>query len=155
MTYPRFQRARHFKFAERTSGDLTLNSTSWADVDTGLDLDLLAEAGDVIKAGVSALMGSEAVEARLDVATIVSAAVVNTFGGTAGVPGWVGPSGALTPIGGSVMYELVSGDIDTGVVTLRLRYQTSTATNKTLEAGTDYPLMWWVRNLGPAAEYPV
>jgi D-alanyl-D-alanine dipeptidase len=63
--------------ASRTSGNLTLNNTSWTNVDTGLDLTVAAEAGDVVTLDLSAMVGGEAVNLYMTAATIVSAAVVN------------------------------------------------------------------------------
>lgn len=151
MTKPRFALARAFKFASRSSGNLTLNSTSFANVDTGLDLVLAAEVGDVIEVGVSVVMGAEAVIAMFDVYTIVSASPVTGFGGTNGVSGWyVSALADNMHVGGSVMSTLVAGDISSGTVTLRLRYKTGTAANKTLLANTANPLHFWAKNLGPA-----
>lgn len=147
------------KTARRTSGDITtLNSTNWANVDTGLDLVLAAQAGDVIEYGMSANSGSQAVTLYLDVATIVGGSPVSSFaerGAVQTAPGakvtaWIGNASAGTPIGGCApLYTLVSGDISSGTVTLRLRYATSAATNKTVSATTATPLDVWARNLGP------
>lgn len=144
-----------YEFAKRVSGDITLNSTSWANVDTGLDLVLDAATGDTILAGASMVIGSEATTLCLDVATIVSAAPVNYFGtaggaGDFGITSWLGTTGQVESAGAPTMYTLQSGDISTGTVTLRLRYRTTSATNKTLRASSTLPFLWWAENIGPA-----
>lgn len=157
MSYPRFQRSRDFKHFTRNSGDLTLNSTAWADlptIGTTWDAVLAAQVGDIIECGVSGFWNSQNVVGHLDVATIVSAAPVNYFataGGASGygVPSWAGVANNQSNAGGSFMRALVAGDISAGMVTLRLRYRTSSAVNKTLYAQTDLPLHFWAKNLGP------
>lgn len=149
MAYPRFQRARAFKFSIRTAGDLTLNSTSWANVDTGLDITLNCQVGDVVEVNACGLWGGEAVGGRLSVATIVSAAVVNRVGGTNGVAAWFGVDNYMSNFGAPYFYTVQAADISSGVVLLRLQYATNSATNKTLYAGTAYPLLFSAKNLGP------
>lgn len=151
------------KHVRRTAGDLTLNSASWADlptVGTDLDLVLAAAAGDVIEAGIAGLWGAEQVTTFLDIATIVSAAAVNYFStgtstpATFGIGAFFGDAvtGLNPPLGGSAHYTLVSGDISGGNVTLRIRYDQSSAGNRTLYASTaGAPLHFWARNLGPVA----
>jgi hypothetical protein len=146
-----------FATARRTTGNVTLNSTSWANVDTALDLTLGGSAGDVIEATLSALWNADAVQACLDVVTVVSAAPVNSFAtGTTvtastlqGVGAWIGNSGIQADLSGSFFYTLVAGDISGGNVLLRLRYRTTTAANKTLIATTDVPFVFFARNHGP------
>jgi len=141
----------------RSSSNYTLNNTSWTDVDTGLDLTLAAAAGDVIEVGLSALAGSDAVDGYLDAVTVVSGTATNSFatGGTLpsgshqGVMAWRGSSNTTASLGGSVWYKLVSGDVSSSAVVLRLRYRTSTATNKILFGSTVTPLVFTARNHGP------
>jgi hypothetical protein len=148
--------------ARRTSGDLTLNSTAWANLDTGLDLVVPAQAGDVLAITVSCRWGSGAVGGILDAATIVAGSPVNYIsGGVAGasswgVTGWSATSGHETGSGTMVQYVVQAGDVSGGNVTLRLRYRTSSATNKTLYASSDLPFQWSVANLrqGVAVEMP-
>jgi hypothetical protein len=143
-----------FAFAKRTSGDIAAASSTWVDLGvTAIVLD--AATGDVIEVGVSGVWNSEAVTGMLDVATIVSAAPVNYFGtaggaGDFGVTGWLGTTGQVESIGGSVMYTLQAGDIDAATVTLDLRYRGSTAGTKTLRSQAALPFQWWAKNLGPA-----
>lgn len=159
-SYPRFQRARDFKFFTRTAGNLTLNSTAWADLPTigsTWDITLAAEAGDVIECGISAVWGAEAVYGSLDVVSMVSSSPVNAWGGSAtsgstgsGVGAWQGPTGINDGSGGPVMRTLVSGDISAGTVTVRLRYRTNTAANKTLFGSVDNGFQFYAKNRGPA-----
>lgn len=157
MAYPRFQRARDFKFITRTSGNMTLNSTSWANVDNGLDIVLVAQAGDVIEVGGGWLIENQNPDLFTDVATIVSGIPVNYFGTqgaesatSQGIHGWYGLGGGVyMSVGGGDMKELVSGDISSGTVTLRLRYRTLSAANRVVRATADNPFRWWAKNLGP------
>jgi hypothetical protein len=140
--------------AVRTSSDITLNSTSWANVDTGIDIVVPAQAGDVLLVALSALFGTENVVGFLDVATIVSGSPVNYISGGAGgashqgVTSWRGhDSTVYKGAGGTIQYVVQSGDISGGNVTLRLRYRTASAANKTLYASSNIPLHWSVVNL--------
>jgi hypothetical protein len=160
MAYPRYQAARAFKFFTRTAGNLTLNSTAWADLPTiaaTWDAVLAAQVGDVIECSVSAVWGGEVVYGSLDVVTMVSSAPVNAFGGSAtsgslgsGVGAWQGPPSVNDGSGGPVLRTMVGADLSAGTVTLRLRYRTSTATNKTLFASADNSFQFYAKNLGPA-----
>jgi hypothetical protein len=140
--------------ARRTTGNLTLNSTTWADVDTGLDLTLADVVdGDVVEVSVSCRWNDESPEGYLDVASIVAGAPVNYWatGGNdayAGNPGWHGAASAGTGASGVIQKAIVSGDLSAGTLTLRLRYRTSAASNKLLFAGTSYPLIFEAKNLG-------
>lgn len=159
MAYPRFQMARGFKFARRTSGNLTFSATAWANFDTGLDLVLAASVGDVIEATAGFVTNAGSTDSYLDVATIVSAAVVNTFSmlgpenaGSNGIAAWWSPGSLTTPCGGPVHYTIASGDIAAGQVTLRLRVRCTSATAKIYYAadGITAPYFHWAaKNLGP------
>lgn len=161
MAYPRFRLARAHRSTRRTSGILTLNSTAWANVDTGLDIILEAQVGDELRATLGTMWESATPIGYLDVVTLVSAAPLNSFAKrgaveaspttVTGVPAWIGPASTQTPVSGAApLYTVVSGDIVSGAVTLRLRYATSTATNRSLNASTAIPLDFTVENLGPA-----
>jgi hypothetical protein len=162
---------KDFKLATRTSGDLTLNSATWANVDTGLDLTLIAATGDVIEAEVNGLWGIGGVYGALDVATIVGGSVVNYLSSGTSTPRTNGEVQWLdrdstdgryngSSIGGAARYVVQAGDISGGTVTLRLRYTTFSASNKTLSGSTSSPLTFKATNLGqPGAwatlTYPV
>jgi hypothetical protein len=158
MSYPRFQRARSFKYDTRTAGNIALTNTAWADLTSSMDIVLAAQAGDVIEYGISGMWGSEATYGYLDIGTVVSGSTVNQFinsqnGASSTSEGalcWVGLTGELSPIGGSVMYALQSGDIASGTVTLRPRVRLLASTTKNLWASTTDPLHVWAKNLGPA-----
>ncbi len=128
-------------FVRQTTSVYTLNSTTEADIDTGTDLTIAAATSDKLQISLTSRFGAEAVNAFLDVATIVSAAPVNYVSGGAGdsddfgVGGWLGLSGVGQAFGGTVFYTVQSGDISGGNVVLRLRYRTSAASNKTLNGG--------------------
>lgn len=137
-----------------TGGNYTLNSTAWADVDAAnFALTLPAVAGDVLELGLSALGGNEAVEAVLDAASYVAGAPVNHIGtaggGTErGVQAWWFDSGDNLNAAGSILYTVQAADIEAGEVTMRLRYRTLAASNKTLFATSAIPAHFWMKNLG-------
>jgi hypothetical protein len=135
--------------AVRTSGNITLNSTSWANVNTGLDLVVPAQVGDVLLVTPDFMVGNQAVSAGLDVATIVSDSPVNTVGAGSDYGAWYLPASVFAPVGGPVQYVVQAGDISGGNVTLRLRYKTTSATNRTFYAGGGGDLLatWSVVNL--------
>lgn len=146
---------RDYAFARRASTDITCNSTSWANLDTGLDLTLTAASGDIIEVSASGAWNNQSPFGALDVATIVSAAPVNYISGGGGasdlgISGWGGAASVTTIMGASVMYTLQAGDISSGTVLLRLRYRTNSAANKVLNATTVLPFHWSAKNLGPA-----
>lgn len=146
-------RVHHFNFA---AGDITLNSTSWDDLGV-TDLVLpFSKPGDIVEVGLCGVYGAEASIPSLDVGSLVSAAIVNVWsrdGAEAaagnGVTGWAGFSGVASAFGASVMKALVAGDIEDGVLTLRFRYKTAAAADKTLLAGANDRVYGWAKNHGP------
>lgn len=155
MGYPRFQLARNFKTARRTSGNITYALATWGNFDTALDLVLTGQVGDSIEVGANGFVSNEAVNGNLDVATIVSASVVNTFSAQGveaindGIMSWLGIASVLSKISGGALYTLQSGDLSGGAVSLRLRVKCATAVTKTWSATTTQPFQWWAKNLGP------
>lgn len=142
----------HISTSKRTAGDYTLNNTNWTNVDTGIDLVLTVQTGDIIEVGLNSLWGGEAVNCALDVATIVSGNPVNYIacaGGASdlGVQSWLGISGVVSGLGSPFLYTIQSGDISGGTVTLRLRYRTTAGANKTLRANANQPLLFYAFNL--------
>jgi hypothetical protein len=145
--------------AKRTTGTLTLNSNvAWANVDTGIDLTLNASANDVIEYAISAFVVAAAVELYFDVVTVVAGNPVTSFALDAtpanpptsyGVQGWLSPQSVQANLSGSAFRTLSAGDISTGTVTLRLRYASSAATNRNVNASAPQPLEVWARNHGP------
>lgn len=133
-----------------TGGNITLNSTVWANVNTGLDITLPAAAGQWAMVGLSGFTDSAAVDAVFDIVSVVAGSPVNSWAGTTspvnsnyGVIGWYSPAAVPGPISGSITKQLVAGDISAGQVTLRLRYQTKAATNRNLQGTTAVPLTMW------------
>lgn len=135
------------------AGNITLNNTSWTDVSGPSDLVVAASAGDLLLVGLSCRWAAEAVSACLDMATIVSASPVNYVSGGGGasddgVSGWFGYASLGDSAGAPVHYAVQAGDISGGNVTLRLRYRTTTAANKTLYGSSVFPLQYSVINMG-------
>lgn len=138
----------------RTSADLTPNSTTWANLDAGLDLTVSAAVDDMLMIGVNGSTSNEAIALFLTVSTIVSAAPVNDVSTRSaenvshdGVMGWFAVGSAYLPLTGQVPYKVVSGDIASGGVTLRLRYKTSSAAVRTIRANANEPFRFWVQNI--------
>ena len=71
----------------------------------------------------------------------------STTGG-GGIKAWGGQHGDFSSTGGSFYYTVASGDIDTGVVAIRLQANTASAVNKTLTASATNPLQFAVQNIG-------
>jgi hypothetical protein len=146
-----------FATARRTGGNLTLNSTNWANVDTATDVTLAAAAGDVVETVLSGLWNTAGVFNFLDVVTVVGGSPVNSFATQAavtaatgeGVMAWYAPQNTIVPVGGSAFYTLVSGDISGGTVTLRARYRSSSGTNRDLLCTASNPFVVVGRNHGP------
>lgn len=129
----------------RTAGDYTtLNSTTWVRVDAGTAMDVViaASVGEVIELTVGGLWNNQATEGQLDFKTVAgSNSVSNATSSGKGIVGtWVNAS-VVQAFSASILYTVVSGDISAGLVTFRLFYRTSSATNKTLFATADQPLV--------------
>lgn len=140
-----------FAMVKKTAGDYTsLTSSTWANVDTSLDLVVAARAGDYIFVSLSALHGSAAQQHFIDCAIIVAGAVQHSVGSGEittttgeGIMGWGKESGTLSWVQGAatVPYLVQSNDVVNGTVTLRLRYRASGAV--TLYASAGNPLFFW------------
>lgn len=128
-----------------TTGSITVNSTSWADV-PGTDLTIAADAGDSIEFLLAARSGNEASQLFLDAWTVVGGVPVNQFGGANGWTGWIGDSGEYGTISGPARRTLTNTDVSNGTVTLRLRSRLQAAGTKTLYADTNVPLFIRVSN---------
>jgi len=155
---PAPQLVKDYARATRSSGNITLNGTAWADVDTGLDLVLNAAVGDIIEVEPSGRLaaGAGGTDTYFDVATIVGGSPVNWFGTAGGatdegVEGWRCNSTVDSRVVGAVARTLVSGDISSGTVTLRLRYRQDSAGNRLFVAGTSNPFAWHAKNIGAVA----
>lgn len=138
------------KFKGRTSGDVVMNATVYTAVDTALDLVITAEAGDVIEYAHSGFLSNENLNTSFNVWTMNGATQVNPFSsGADGIAALfhVGPS--FSESSGSVMLQLLAGDVFAGKVTLRLFYKQNGAGNKSLRANTSLPFQLRAVNYGP------
>lgn len=143
---------RGFQSVARTAGNLTLNSTAWANTSTTLDLTLAATTGDVIAADIAGLWNNDAVIGSLNVVAVASGEGMSTRTANTdfGWQAWRGHASVLTSIGGSASRAMASADISGGNVISRIRHRTGTAANKTFYASTaNGPLYFQVRNHGP------
>lgn len=147
-----------YGFTKRTAGDITVNGTSWANLDTGMDIVLTAQTADVIEVHLNTFYGATAVTVGLDVVTVVGGSPVNSLAtgaapdnANSGIAGCSIASGlGAVSIGasGSTMYTLQSGDISGGTVTLRVRVRTGTAANRTVSGTVVRPTFFSAKNLG-------
>lgn len=141
--------------AQRTAGDLTLNNSGgFTDLTTSIDLTIAAVTGDKICISLSGIFDAGSGSGNwtaIDAATRVSAADVNfVSNGTGtpenlGVPAWFNWESPDT-LNGEWIYTVQAGDISGGNVTLRFKYKTGAASNRTLRAATGQPLTAWVKN---------
>lgn len=137
------------------AGDITVSSTTaGADAANPPDLVVAAATGDLLMVGISARRNDTSGSSlRMDVATIVSAAVVNYISSGTGTPASTGVSGwfmlgtVVQSVGGEMPYVVQAGDISGGNVTVSLRAWVSAA-GPILAAQAAAPLKFWVRNLG-------
>lgn len=142
---------RGFQRVVRTAGNLTFNSTAWANSSTTLDLTLAASTGDVVRADINAIWNSNAVSGNLNVTCVASGAgfSTRTANTDAGLPGWFGQVSRFVDVNAPAYRTLASADISGGNVIVRLRHRTGTAANKSLIATTANPLFLTARNIGP------
>jgi hypothetical protein len=144
-----------YDIERRTAGDLSVTSTSaGAAIPTLGTLTVAAASGDLLMIGISAVIASDTEGMRVDVGTIVSAAVVNYVSSlsgtpaTIGIPPWAGISNVTSPIGVTLPYVVQSGDISGGNVELGLRAWLASGTSRIVQASTTSPLVFWVQNMG-------
>ncbi len=149
---------------QAASGDMTLNSTTWAnlgDATSGgagmstamYDLTLAAVSGQWIEVGFLGFWSSEAVTAYMDAGTLVSSSIVhsvttgNATDNTLTPGGWEGVASRADQLSGSVIYQLVSGDVSGGNVVLRPIFRTGSSANKTLKGTAIAPFIFWAKAL--------
>lgn len=160
MAYPRSQRARAFKFAKRTAGNISITSAgfaNWTTVDTALNLTLDGQVGDVIECYVNGLLDNAVAELRFDVATMNGTTVLNYFGTAVqpntgeGVMGWVASSSPTyyQSLAVPVPKILVAGDLMGDTVTLAFRVRHVAGATRLLFGSTTNPLFFVAKNLGP------
>lgn len=152
MAYPRYLKARDFKFSKRTSGNFTtaaVGASTFTVVDATMDLVLSAQIGDTIEVGIDCITLRPTADIFLDVGTLSGAAIVTRFaGGTSGIPGLYSPN-ATNVLDATYVLTLAAGDVTSLTTTVRLLYATSAA-SQTIQASTASPLLFWAKNLGPS-----
>lgn len=142
---------------KRTSGSVTVTTTAWGNFDTGLDMVLPAQAGDLVEVVVSGTAGdTNSNYLILDAASIVAGSPVNYWGKDGaesatsyGVLAWA-CTGSQTIAGGGIARNLVSGDISGGTVTIRLRTRldSTSPASKSMQASADVPFRCYAINHG-------
>ena len=139
---------------KRTSSDLTVNSATWTNWDTGLDTTLEAQAGDVVEIGMDALSSTGSFTLLLGAGVWDGSAFQSFFGSGEpttstgnGIAAWLCTSLTNVSISGGSILQLAAADIVSGQVTVRLRARTSGS--KTVAATSGAPLIVWLKNHGP------
>ena len=146
--------------ARRTSGNITVTSTTWVDLDTGLDLTLTGVlANDEVEVGLSGIWAADGAgfQGLINAVSLVSSSPVNGWGEEGaeaasgqGVSAWFGSSFNIhSSIGGSVIKTIVSGDLESGTLTIRFRTRLAGSDTRNLLANANNPLQVWAKNLGP------
>lgn len=145
----------------KTDGDMALannvtNPVTGAGTTTA-DLALKAVVGDWVEASLSGQFQNQGFVGLLDVWSRLAGTPVNSWGGNnwaapvaghQGVPGWRGEASAFTDISGSVIRQIVAGDIDaTGLVTMT-PYGNGLGGPKYISATAAIPFTWHVINHG-------
>lgn len=132
-------------------------SDVWGDVEgSALDIKLTAKAGDWIVAGIDAFWGAETPAGYLDVAVVVGGSYVRSLSlgaginqGHYGIIGCWGPPSEFHAASGMIQYQLVSGDISGGLVTLRPIRRSETVVGRGLFVLANVvPFTFWARNEG-------
>jgi hypothetical protein len=145
-------------YAVRTSGNLTLGSTTWAAIDPGLDLAVQAYPGDVVEASFSGFSGNEAADFFGDYCTLVAGVLTTSFAtGAAVVAGSGGAAclravaGGYFPLGNSLMLRVGAGDLSGGLVTVRFVYRVASGSRTVFasSASTNVPASTRLVNHGP------
>lgn len=132
-----------------TGGAAAITSATFADLPTigsGVDVTVPAVAGDIIGYNVIGQYESEAVYGYLD-GYIAASGNYLSGGAGDGIPGMFGHSAHYTAFGCLILYTVVSGDVSSGNVTVRLRGRISGGT-KTLRGSTIVPLFVQLTNRG-------
>lgn len=121
--------------------------STFAVVDSALDITLPAVAGDIIMMGIGIRVPSHSNYLLFDVGSMNGATILNRWqGGNAdGVQAWVCSPRSTQEYTNSPVefFNVVLGDLVSGNVKLRLFYR---CTGTTITATTG--LMWWARNVG-------
>lgn len=147
-----------FQRKQRTSGDLSPSGLNWSNLDTNLDLQVNAEAGDLVEVSCVGVWKNPAQEGYLDAVSLVSGSPVKNWSKDAapvdgaaegGVLAWWGVGGTFSGFGGSIAKAVAANEISDGVLTIRFRVYVNHASNtKGLFASSFFPLTVWARNLG-------
>lgn len=156
---------------KRTTTDMIVPHTGyslgsfWSQLPVGtfvgrddLDLRVKAVSGDWIEVGVSGLWDAQACDGYLDAivkdANLSFGGMSNPLGGGAtvsqGVLAWRGEPGRHSPIGGSVLKQLISSDIDGGgyVNVILIARVNSTSIRRNIWSNANIPFIWFLINHG-------
>lgn len=130
----------------RTSGNVTVSSTSFVAVDAAMDITIPAAAGDTVEIGVSYLPGDTSNNIlMLDVGTVVSGSVVRRWGGSEGIAGLFCNGASRDGLSAVVPRVLTSADISGGNVTLRLLARVA-SNSRAIAANSFESLDFWAKN---------
>lgn len=135
----------------RTAGDLSFNTTGWQNVSTSLDVAVLARAGDLVGYYPNFNVGTTANQFQFDVMNVTSGnywASGTTSPLTSGQAGWVRAASQGVGVTGPAFYRVQSGDLSTGILTMRLRVNPLTTTARVVSASAGTPAKVAALNFG-------
>lgn len=162
MPYPDYTLARAFKFATRTAGHVTFNTTLPVAFDVATDITLEAEVDDVIELAVNGSWAGTGTTnyGVLDVASMVGGVAVNWWGtgvggANYGVVAWMSANSNVDKVmGGPTWKKIVAGDLTAaGQVSMRLHGWVTTAGSKQVFSDATLPFKWCAKNIGPVDPY--
>lgn len=138
-----------------TGGDITVSSTSaGADMSGIGDLSVAAVAGDLVMIGLAGRhLTNNSSSIRFDIKMVAGGtqnyvSSETTTPSPLGIVSWFGTASATWQQNNEIPYVLVANDVSGGICTVSLRAWLSGAQNWVINADTDDPLIFWVRNLG-------
>lgn len=147
------------KSVVRTSGGITLNSTTWTLLAPEFEVIIAAAVGDVLEVGMNGRHEASTIWGHFDVFTYVGGAALNALSGATwtattgeGMSGWEAlGSNQYQPFGGSGQYTVKAADVVNGVVTLRVMGRCGAAGSRALAGAPGLPLQFYVTNLSKLA----
>ena len=138
-----------------TSGDITMNNSGgFATLSTSLDLTIAAVAGDVLGINMAAILDTPSGSGNwtaFDAVTRVSGSDTNYVSNGTGTPATLGVTAwfrweIAETLSGEWLYTVQSGDVSGGNVTLRFKYKSGSAANRTFRAASGQAAMVFVKN---------
>lgn len=154
MSYPKYQRARNFKYIKDTSQPIGYTGSSdgsyTPDFGDSLDISLSAQPGDIVEWGIN-YMTLPAGHAYIAPAVVCRSMIVRFLGlsGNALVSGATIRDDFTGSSFGSVCFEVLPSDIENNHVTIRSYLDAYP--NKRVCASVESPLWIYGKNIGPVS----